>query len=372
MIPSCETRYIVIQMKPKLKSLPAQVIVITGASSGIGLVTARLAARQGATLVLAARDQNVLEELCDEIDPSHDRVLPVATDVSCWEDVKMLGAKALQRFGRFDTWINNAGGSVYGRIRDVPLEDEFKVFATNYWGTVYGCRVATEHLCFHGGAIINIGSVASDLAIPLQAAYSASKHAIKAYTDSLRAEVQKDHLPISVTLIKPAAIDTPFFHHAKSYLDGEPIEPSPMYAPELVARAILRAAQFPLRDIFVGGTAPIASALGRSTPTLGDILLNSIMFSGQTSRRKPHPGDHRVLERASGILSERGSYPGTYVLKRSIYTEVAKRPALKLLIAVAAVLAMAALRTPAGKRSRALPHSPAQSLGFGPYSLEND
>jgi NAD(P)-dependent dehydrogenase (short-subunit alcohol dehydrogenase family) len=115
------------------------------------------------------------------------------------------------------------------------------VFETNYWGTVHGCRVALEHLRHRGGALINVGSVLSKRAFPMQGAYSASKHAIKGFTDALRMELMRDRAPVSVTLIKPAAIDTRHAHHAKNYLPMQPKNPPPLYAPEVVARVVLHA-----------------------------------------------------------------------------------------------------------------------------------
>jgi short-subunit dehydrogenase len=329
-------------MSIKLRKLSDQVIVITGASSGIGLTTARAAAKQGAKLVLAARSEDALKTLQQEIQNAGGEAIYVVADVTRPEDVQRIAQTAIERFGRFDTWVNDAGGSVYGRIMDVPVEDERQLFEVNYWGVVYGSRVAAEHLRSRGGALINIGSVASDRAIPLQSSYSASKHAVKAFTDALRSELEKDGAPVSVTLIKPTAIDTPFFRHAKTYMDAQPVEPPPMYAPEAVAKAILRAAEHPVRDILVGGLAPLQSAMGRLMPRLGDRFMKAMMFEGQKSARPPRPGDNQIFERPSGSLRERGGY-GTTVLERSAYTEAAMRPWLTRAAMVGAGVALATL-----------------------------
>jgi short-subunit dehydrogenase len=238
--------------------------------------------------------------------------------------------------------VNNSGGSIYGRILDVPLEEERKLFEVNYWGVVYGSRVAAHHLRIDGGALINLGSVASDRAVPLQAAYSASKHAVKAYTDALRSELEKEGAPVSVTLVKPTGIDTPFFRHAKTYMNAQPVEPSPMYAPETVARAILYAAEHPIRDILVGGMAPLQSAMGRLMPRLGDRFVNATMFKGQKSRRPPSPRDNQFLERSSGDLEQRGNYGDVTVLEHSLYTEAAMRPAVTRIAAIGALFALIA------------------------------
>ena len=352
-------------MKPQLMNIREQVMVITGASSGIGLTTARMAAQQGASVVLAARDQNVLDRLCEEVESSGGKALAVATDVSRLEDVEALADKASERFGAFDTWVNNSGGSVYGSLLDIPVEEERKLFETNYWGVVYGSRVAAKHLQTRGGAIINLGSVASDRAIPLQAAYSASKHAVKAYTDALRTELEKEGAPVSVTLIKPTAIDTPFFRHAATHMDSQPIEPSPMYAPDAVARAILYAAQHPVRDILVGGRATMESAMGRLVPRFGDWMMRATMFDGQKSQRRPLPQDNQGLERASGELQERGNYDDATVLEHSLYTELAMRSSLNRAGAAGALLAlmMIARKRKRNRADRRLSTGRALSVG---------
>jgi len=215
------------------------------------------------------------------------------------------------------------------------------LFEVNYWGVVYGSRIAVEYLRNNGGALMNLGSVASDRAIPLQGAYAASKNAVKAFTDTLRSELEKDNVPISVTLIKPTAIDTPFFRHAENYMDARPVEPSPMYAPETVAKAILRSARTPVRDILVGGLAPAQSMMGRIFPRLGDKFVNATMFKGQKDERPARPGENQVFHHPSGELRERGDYNRT--LERSWYTEIASRPFLASMMAAGAGLAALAL-----------------------------
>src|SRR5512145_1995293 len=230
-------------MNPEFKKLSDQVIVITGASSGIGLVTARMAAKRGARVVLNARNEEALRAVTDEINSNGGNACYVVGDVGQFEDVQNIANEAIRRFGGFDTWVNNAGVSIYGRVLDQSLDDQRQLFETNYWGVVHGSIVACSHLRKRGGALINIGSVLSDIAIPIQGTYCATKHAVKGYTDALRVELEEEDAPISVTLIKPSAIDTPYVHHAKNLMAVEPQNPAPVYAPEVVANAILRAAE---------------------------------------------------------------------------------------------------------------------------------
>jgi short-subunit dehydrogenase len=331
-------------MKMRLKRLREQTIVITGASSGIGLVTARMAVRQGARMVLAARSQDSLKKLEKEfnVNSGKRRAVAVEADVTSERDLEKVADTAQSVFGGFDTWVNNAGVSIFGEIMDIPVEDERQLFEINYWGTVYGSRIAVEHLRRRGGALINLGSVVSDRAVPLQGAYSASKHAVKAYTDTLRMELEHAGYPISVTLIKPTAIDTPFFQHAKTYMDAQPTEPSPMYAPEAVAEAILKAAEKPMRDVMVGGTAPIQSALGRWAPRLGDRYMKATMFEGQMSDRRPDRHDNRALDEPSGELRERGGYEA-HTFETSEYTRASMNPMLMGAMAIGAGVALTTL-----------------------------
>ena len=311
-------------MKPNLKNLSEQVIVITGPTSGIGLVTARMAAKRGARLVLAARTQGALRELTEEIRASGGEAEYLVTDVGDARQVHDLADLAIQKFGGFDTWVNNAAVSIYGKIEDVALEDHRKLFETNYWGVVYGSLVAAEHLKQRGGALINVGSVLSDRAVPIQGTYCASKHAVKGFTDAFRMELEHDGAPISVTLIKPSSIDTPYRRHAKNYMPEEPKNPPPVYAPEPVAEAILYAAEHPIRDIYVGGAGRALTVGAFIAPGLTDKVMESAMFEAQ---KEDHPSSspHNGLHHPSSSLLERGAYSG-HVAESSLYTEGSLHP----------------------------------------------
>lgn len=257
-------------MNYDLKPLDQQVIVITGASSGIGLCTAAMAADKGCKLVLAARSENVLEELCNEIRAAGGEAVYCVADVGKREDVEEICRVAIERFGRIDTWVNDAGVAIYGRLWDVSDEDNRRLFDTNFWGVVYGSLVALPYLRQSKGALINIGSEVSDAVVPLQVMYSASKHAVKGFTDGLRIELEAEGTPVSVTLIQPTAVNTPYPEHARNYMDKEPKLPSPQIDPSKVAHAILHAATKHERDVTVGAMAKLNTMNFKVLPRLAD------------------------------------------------------------------------------------------------------
>ncbi len=311
-------------MKVKLKKLNEQIMVITGASSGIGLAAARMAAKKGTRLVLAARNDAALAQLVDEIRAGGGQAVHVDADVANEQDVRRIADAAQREFGGFDTWVNNAGVSIYGRCLEVEIEDMRRLFETNFWGLLYGSRIACEHLRQRGGALINIGSEVSDKAVPLQGIYSASKHAVKGWTDALRMELEDVGAPVSVTLIKPAAIDTPYTEHAKNYLPDQPKHAPPVYAPESVAQAILHAATTPVRDLFVGGGAKFVSTMGKIAPRLSDRFVAKMTIPG-THSGKPRQNQDALHQAGEG-LRERGDYPG--MVRNSMYTRATIHPVL--------------------------------------------
>jgi short-subunit dehydrogenase len=344
----------------KLKKLEEQVIVITGASSGIGLVTARMAAKRGARLVLNARNDQALRAITNEINAAGGEAIDVAGDVGNFEDVRRIGDAATRRFGGFDTWVNNAGISIYGQVLDQSLEDQRRLFDTNYWGVVHGSMIACGHLRTRGGgALINVGSVLSDRAIPIQGTYCASKHAVKGYTDALRMELEEEDAPISVTLIKPSAIDTPYIHHAKNLLAMEPLNPPPVYAPETVAEAILHCAENPERDVIIGGGGKAITAMSYYAPRVTDKVMEATMFDLQKS------DEPRTINRVDSLHTpseggvERGGYPG-HVAESSIYTKASLRPWVMGAVVAGAGLAFAATWRSASRGNGHATESPSE------------
>lgn len=237
----------------ELVSIEDQTIVITGASSGIGLATARMAAERGANVVLSSRNERDLTRIVREIKRAGGEAIYVLADVSDYDDMENLRDEAVRHYGQIHTWVNNAGVSMFGPILEIPLEDEKQLFETNFWGVRHGCHVAVDAMKDSGGVIINLGSELSVRANPVQGIYSASKHAVKAYTDSIRQEAMNEEWPISFCLVQAEGINTPYNEHAINLLrEGEPSLAAPVYDPDVVADAILSCAVSPQEEVYVG------------------------------------------------------------------------------------------------------------------------
>lgn len=258
-------------MAHDLKPIDQQVFVITGASSGIGLATALAAAEQGAKVALLARSEETLKEIAADITKAGGEALVIALDVADRGAVEAAADQVIGRFGRIDTWVNNAGVAIYGKIEEVSDEDNRRLFETNFWGVVYGSLAALPYLKQSGGALVNVGSEVSDAVVPLQGMYSTSKHAVKGFTDSLRVETELvEKAPVSISLIQPTAVNTPYPEHARNYMDKEPKLPTPQIDPHQVAEAIIDAATKGGRDIKVGAMSKMNTMMANMIPKLAD------------------------------------------------------------------------------------------------------
>ena len=318
-------------MSIKLKPLSEQTIVITGASSGIGRATALGAARRGARVVAMARDEAALRDLAETVATHGGTVRHRAGDVGSAADIEAVAELARSAFGGFDTWVNNAGVALFSRLEETVEADARRLFDTNFWGTVHGSLAALKTLKAHGGALVNVGSVVGDFGVPVQGMYAASKHAVKAFTDSLRIELESEGAPVSVTLVKPAAIATPIIGNVGNTTGREARLPAPHYAPDEVAHAILYAAEHPQRDIYVGGAGRLMSLLAQAAPHLADKV--SARFGeavqlgdpGEPAADNLHaPGEHRIRHEAGDAG------------RRSLYTRATLDPNSPLAAATAA------------------------------------
>lgn len=255
----------------KHKPLNEQVIVITGASSGIGLCTALLAAERGAQVVLLARSSQTLNEIVHTISAEGGRAHAITVDVSDRDALQQAVIEIVTLHGRIDTWVNNAGVAIYGKLDQVTEADSKRLFEINFWGVVNGSLLALPALRSAHGTLINVGSEVSEAVVPLQGMYSASKHAVKGFTDALRVEHEHvDEEKVSIVLIQPTAVNTPYPQHARNYLPSEPKLPSPLIDPHRVAEAILEAAVDGGRNIKVGALAHVNTATSNLLPALAD------------------------------------------------------------------------------------------------------
>jgi len=309
-----------------IKPVSEQVVVLVGASSGIGRAAALEFARRGASVVVAARTVSALDSLVEEITAQGGTALAVPTDVAEADQVRVLGERAESVFGRIDTWVNAAAVAVWGRITDISDAEFDRVMRVNFLGQVHGVHAAVPALRrAGGGVIIGIASVEAIRAVPMHAPYTASKWAVRALYDSLRMELAQDGIPIAVSTILPASIDTPFFEHSRSKLGAMPKPPPPLYAPELVAEAIVRAAERPTREVPVGGSA-IGFYVGqRVSPALSDAVMSIRRLGRQQLRSdRPDNGRDNVDAPMEGLGQVHGNYPG-HVLRHSVITSLLAR-----------------------------------------------
>lgn len=255
-----------------LKSLADQVILITGASSGIGLITARKAAAAGACVFLVSRNDEALAEAVRAIEQDGGQADYAVADVGDPLMLRSAADAAVARFGRIDCWVSNAGVAIYAPLLETPLNEHERLFRTNYFGAVNSAQVAVPILEKSGGRLITIGSIAGDMPSPIMGAYAASKHAIHAFIASLRIELKAADSPVHLTLIKPSGMTTPIAQHAANHQDGEARIPPPPYDPVLVADAVLYCATHRVRDLTVGGVGRFEVLFAAHFPALFERL----------------------------------------------------------------------------------------------------
>lgn len=294
----------------KLKSIDQQVVAVVGASSGIGRETALQFAKLRANLVVSACSESGPNSLVSEIQKLGGEAIAVLADVSIYEQVQNIAHKTAEQYGRLDTWVRAAGTAVIAPFEQVTSDEFKRVIDVNLMGQVYGAMVALPHLRREGrGALIHLSSVEARQSLPLRSAYSASKHAVEGFLDSLRIELQQEGLPISVTNVMPAVINTPFYNKARTKIGVKPTGVPPYYQPSLVAEAILHVAENPTRDVFVGDIGRVLDALHRLSPDLSDALVGKISIQGQrTSVIKSESDPNNLFEPIEGYDTTTGDF----------------------------------------------------------------
>ena len=289
-------------------------------------------------MTAVARGQKALDTLAAEVTRIGGEIHTVAGDVADWPTVERAAVETVDRFGRIDTWVNNAAVSVYATIEQLTVDEFRRVTEVNYLGQVHGVKAALPHLrAAGGGTIINVGSALSERAVPLQAAYCAAKHAIKGFTEALRVEMEREGGGIKVVLIEPASMNTPLFDHARSKMGVRPVPIPPIYEPRVTATAILHAAEHPVAVIATGGASKLFSVMERINPRLVD-WWQLRDDSGAQDQRGDEPDDGRDnLERP---IETEGSTTGRFGRDSkgtSIYTDLLElHPSRKTGVAIAA------------------------------------
>ena len=257
----------------------ARTFVVTGASSGLGRGVALKLAGYGANLVLAARRVDVLDQLAAEVTAHGGKALVVATDVSKPEQVERLAQAATDRFGRIDTWIDDAGVVAIGRFDQIPLADQARVIDVNLQGALYGSYAAMRRFRQQGfGTLINVASVEGRVPLAYQAAYSASKHGIVGLDSALSQELRQDGLrrTIKIVTIEPWALDTPIWEHAANYTGHTP-RVTPMDGPQPTVDAIVWACVHPAKEVAVGWKAEASVIAHQLLPGLTEDITGDVV-----------------------------------------------------------------------------------------------
>jgi NAD(P)-dependent dehydrogenase (short-subunit alcohol dehydrogenase family) len=273
------------------RALREQVVVVTGASSGIGRAIARAFGQAGCRVGLIARTREALGNAAREIENAGGEAHVLPLDVADAAAVDHAADEVAQKWGRIDTWVNNAMVSVFSPVREMSADEYRRVTEVNYLGTVYGTLAALRHMRPAGeGTIIQIGSALVYRSIPLQSAYCASKAAIRGFTDSLRCELAHEKSRVRVSMLQLPAVNTPQFEVVRTRLPRHPKPVPPIYQPELIAHAVLRVAERPVRELWLAPSALKAIVGQRFIPGLLDRYLGRIGYDAQQTEEPVAPG----------------------------------------------------------------------------------
>ena len=329
----------------KLKPIDQQVVVVVGASSGIGRDTAMEFARRGARVVVSARNDEGLNSLVEEIRSEGGEATSLSADVAQFEQMEKLAEHAVSSFGRIDTWVHLAAVSVYATFESTTPEEFRQVIEVDLIGQAYGAKAALPYLRqAGGGALIHVSSVEALRSMPFHSAYAAAKHGVAGLLDAMRLELQREGVPISVTNVMPASINTPFFNKARTKLGVEPKGLPPIYEPRVVTEAILFAAEHPRRDLFAGGAARMIAFSQALSPRLTDALLLRTAFKGQlTHKPKAESAPDSLFEPIAGYNQIKGDFDAE-ARSTALYPKLQMQPWLLAAGLAVGVTAWAAAR----------------------------
>jgi NAD(P)-dependent dehydrogenase (short-subunit alcohol dehydrogenase family) len=279
------------------KPLSDQVMIVTGASSGLGRAVARLAGARGARVVVTARNAEALDNCVREIEATGSEALAVPADHAVADEVAQVVERTLDRFGRLDTYVANAALTVYAEVERLEPEELRRVLDVNFLGMAYGFWAALPHLKESHGTFLHVSSALAYRGIPLQAAYCSAKAAGRTFLESARVELEKEGADVAISLVLPGAINTPQFDRDRQKIGYQPQPVPPIYQPEPFAEAVLHCAVDPIRELPIGWGAQKLLWGQKLSPRAGDRMLLRMGWKSQ------HTGEPRALD-APDILFE--------------------------------------------------------------------
>ena len=288
------------------KSLSDQVILVTGASSGLGRAVARLAGQRGAKVVVTARTGEALDACVREIEAFGSEALAVPADCTVQDEVAQVVEQAVDRFGRIDTYVANAIVTVYAETYRYEADELRRIMDVNFFGQVYGYWAVLPHLRESRGTFVSIQSALAYRGIPLQGGYCASKAALRNFFESARVELKKAGWGVDVSVVHPAAINTPQFDRDRQKLGKQPMPVPPIYQPEPFADAVLHCCEHPIRELPVGWGAQKLMWGQKLSPRAGDLVL---LRSGWKSQ---HTGEDKPLDAPDNLFSPLPGDPGAH------------------------------------------------------------
>jgi NAD(P)-dependent dehydrogenase (short-subunit alcohol dehydrogenase family) len=288
------------------KPLSRQILVVTGASSGLGRAIARQAGERGAKVVVTARNEEALDNCVAEVERAGSEALAVPGDVSDQQQVERVVAEAVERFGRIDTYVANAIVTVYSEAERLEPEELRRVWEVNFFGAVYGYWAALPHLRESRGTFLHVSSALAYRGIPLQAAYCSSKAGLRAFFESARVEEQKAGTGVAISLVLPGAINTPQFDRDRQKIGFQPQPVPPIYQPEPFAEATLRCVEQPVRELPISWGAQKLLWGQKLSPRAGDWVLRRNGWKSQ------HTGEPKPLDAPDNLFDTLPGDPGAH------------------------------------------------------------